>query len=102
MKDYEVMFILRPAEDEVINPNIEKYEELITKNGGNIQKTDKWGEKRLAYTIEDLDSGYYVLITFSASKYCVMELDRVMKISDEVLRHMIISKDQKEVMHYEA
>ena len=93
MKDYEVMFILRPALDEVINPNIEKYEELITKNGGNIQKTDKWGEKRLAYTIENLDSGYYVLITFSASKYCVLELDRVMKISDEVLRHMIISKD---------
>ena len=97
MKDYEVMFILRPALDEVINPNIEKYEELITKNGGNIQRTDKQGEKRLAYTIDDLDSGYYVLITFSASKYCVMELDRVMKISDEVLRHMIISKDQKEV-----
>lgn len=93
MKDYEVMFILRPALDEVINPNIEKYEELITKNGGNIQRTDKWGEKRLAYTIDDLDSGYYVLITFSASKYCVMELDRVIKISDEVLRHMIISKD---------
>ena len=93
MKDYEVMFILRPAEDEVINPNIEKYEELITKNGGIVQKTDKWGVKRLAYTIENLDSGYYVLMTFSASKYCVMELDRVMKISDEVLRHMIISKD---------
>lgn len=93
MKDYEVMFILRPALDEVINPNIEKYEELIIKNGGNIQRTDKWGVKRLAYTIENLDSGYYVLITFSASKYCVMELDRVMKISDEVLRHMIIGKD---------
>ena len=93
MKDYEVMFILRPALDEVIKSNIEKYEELITKNGGNVQKTDKWGVKRLAYTIENLDSGYYVLMTFSASKYCVMELDRVMKISDEVLRHMIISKD---------
>ena len=93
MKDYEVMFILRPAEDKVINPNIATYAALITKNGGNIQRTDKWGEKRLAYTIENLDSGYYVLITFSASKYCVMELDRVMKISDEVLRHMIISKD---------
>ena len=93
MKDYEVMFILRPALDEVINPNIEKYEELITKNGGNIQRTDKWGEKRLAYTSEKLGGGYYVLITFSASKCCVMELDRVMKISDEVLRHMIISKD---------
>ena len=92
MRDFEVMFILRPEEDEVINPIIEKYEDLITKNGGNVQHTDKWGKKRLAYTIEDLDTGYYVLITFSASNPCVKELDRIMKISDDVLRHMIISK----------
>ena len=93
MRDFEVMFILRPEEDEVINPIIEKYEALITKNGGNVQHTDKWGKKRLAYTIDDFDTGYYVLITFSASNPCVRELDRIMKISDDVLRHMIISKE---------
>ena len=63
MRDFEVMFILRPEEDEMVNPIIEKYEELITKNGGNVQNTDKWGKKRLAYTIDDFDTGYYVLIT---------------------------------------
>lgn len=93
MRDFEVMFILRPEEDEVINPIIEKYEDLITKNGGNVQHTDKWGKKRLAYTIDDFDTGYYVLITFSASNPCVREVDRIMKISDDVLRHMIISKE---------
>ena len=93
MRDFEVMFILRPEEDEVINPIIEKDEDLITKNGGNVQHTDKWGKKRLAYTIDDFDTGYYVLITFSASNPCVKELDRIMKISDDVLRHMIISKE---------
>lgn len=93
MRDFEVMFILRPEEDEVVNPIIEKYEELITKNGGNIQNIDKWGKKRLAYTIDDFDTGYYVLITFSASNPCVREVDRIMKISDDVLRHMIISKE---------
>lgn len=93
MRDFEVMFILRPEEDEVINPIIEKYEALITKNGGNVQHTDKWGKKRLAYTIDDFDTGYYVLITFSASNPCVREVDRIMKISDDVLRHMIISKE---------
>lgn len=93
MRDFEVMFILRPEEDEVINPIIEKYEELITKNGGNVQSIDKWGKKRLAYTIDDFDTGYYVLITFSASNPCVREVDRIMKISDDVLRHMIISKE---------
>ena len=93
MRDFEVMFILRTEEDEVINPIIEKYEDLITKNGGNVQHTDKWGRKRLAYTIDDFDTGYYVLITFSASNPCVREVDRIMKISDDVLRHMIISKE---------
>ena len=93
MRDFEVMFILRPEEDEVINPIIEKYEGLITKNGGRVEETDKWGKKRLAYTMEDLDTGYYVLITFSASNPCVKELDRIMKISDDVVRHMIISKE---------
>ena len=93
MRDFEVMFILRPEEDEMVNPIIEKYEELITKNGGNVQNTDKWGKKRLAYTIDDFDTGYYVLITFSASNPCVREVDRIMKISDDVLRHMIISKE---------
>ena len=93
MRDFEVMFILKPEEDEVVNPIIEKYEELITKNGGNVQSIDKWGKKRLAYTIDDFDTGYYVLITFSASNPCVREVDRIMKISDDVLRHMIISKE---------
>lgn len=93
MRDFEVMFILRPEEDEVINPIIDKFEELITKNGGNVQSIDKWGKKRLAYTIDDFDTGYYVLITFSASNPCVREVDRIMKISDDVLRHMIISKE---------
>ena len=93
MRDFEVMFILRPEEDEVVNPIIEKFEDLITKNGGNVQSIDKWGKKRLAYTIDDFDTGYYVLITFSASNPCVREVDRIMKISDDVLRHMIISKE---------
>lgn len=93
MRDFEVMFILRPEEDEVVNPIIDKFEDLITKNGGNVQHTDKWGKKRLAYTIDDFDTGYYVLITFSASNPCVREVDRIMKISDDVLRHMIISKE---------
>ena len=93
MRDFEVMFILKPEDDEVINPIVDKYEELITKNGGKVEHTDKWGKKRLAYTIDVFDTGYYVLITFSASNPCVREVDRIMKISDDVLRHMIISKE---------
>ena len=94
MREFEVMFILEPNEKEVIDKNVKEVEEVIKKNGGKIESIDQWGKKRLAYEIRDLEEGYYVLITFSAAASCVKELDRVMKIKEEVLRHMIISKGE--------
>ena len=94
MKEFEVMFILEPNEKEVIDKNVKEVEEVIKKNGGKIESIDQWGKKRLAYEIRDLEEGYYVLITFSAAAPCVKELDRVMKIKEEVLRHMIIYKGE--------
>lgn len=94
MREFEVMFILVPDEKEVLEKEVDSIEELIEKNGGKIEKTDQWGKKRLAYDIRDLEEGYYVLITFSANSPCVKELDRVMRIKESVLRHMIISKGE--------
>lgn len=94
MREFEVMFILEPNEKEVIDKNVKEVEEVIKKNGGKIESIDQWGKKRLAYEIRDLEEGYYVLITFSAAASCVKELDRVMKIKEEVLRHMIIYKGE--------
>ena len=59
-----------------------------------VEKTDRWGKKRLAYEIDDIAEGLYVLVTFSAEPKTVKELDRVMKITDEILRHMIIRKGE--------
>lgn len=88
---YEVMFIIKPLEDDdKISATIDKFEKLITDNNGNIDKTDRWGKKHLAYQIDDFDDGIYVLITFTATPKAVKELDRVMKIDDNILRHMII------------
>lgn len=94
MKPYEIMFILVPNEKEVLDKEIRSVEELIEKNGGKVEKTEQWGKKRLAYDIRDLEEGYYVLITFSAERTCVRELDRVMRIREAVLRHMIIIKGE--------
>lgn len=94
MKPYEIMFILVPDEKEVLDKEIRSVEELIEKNGGKVEKTEQWGKKRLAYDIRDLEEGYYVLITFSAERTCVRELDRVMRIREAVLRHMIIIKGE--------
>ena len=89
MKAYEVMYIVKPVEEEAFEAVVAKFENLINNNGGNVEKTDRWGKKRL-----DLYEGLYVLVTFKAEPACIKELDRVMRITDEVLRHMIISKGE--------
>lgn len=93
MNQYEIMYILKPPDsDEVAHASAARYNSLITDNGGNVEKTDYWGKKRLAYEMKDLNEGYYVLITFSGNAKCVNELDRVLRIDENVLRHLIIRK----------
>ncbi len=93
MREYEVMFIVKPMEEEATEAVISKFENLIAANGGTINKLDRWGKRRLAYEIQDIADGYYCLVLFSAEPKVVAELDRVLKITDEILRHMIIKKD---------
>lgn len=92
MKNYEIMYICKTAYEEVIQSVTEKFNSIINKNGGSVEKTDVWGKKRLAYEIQDLAEGIYILVSFQGSPACIKELDRVMRIDDAILRHMIISK----------
>ena len=91
-KQYEIMYIVKPTDDEDVQNITAKFNAVINNNGGNVEKTDIWGKKRLAYELQDLTEGIYVLVTFEAAPACVKELDRVMRITDDVIRHMIISK----------
>ena len=90
MRKYEVLFIMKPAEEEAINVVITKFENLIKNTGGEIEKIDRWGKRRLAYEVKDFAEGFYCLINFTAEPKTVFELDRVMKITDEILKHMIV------------
>lgn len=93
MREYEVVFIVRPLEEEETEAVIAKFQNLITANGGAINKVDRWGKRRLAYEIDDLAEGFYCLVLFSGEAAAVAELDRVLKITDEILRHMIVRTD---------
>lgn len=96
MRNYELMFILKPdMEEEAIQQAIDKYTGIVTQGQGEVVSVDKWGKRRLAYEIKDLHEGYYVLVEFKSEPAVVVELDRVMKISDDMLRFMIINKDEK-------
>ena len=96
MRKYEVIFIIRSMEEEATNAVIEKFSNLIAANGGKITKEDRWGKRRLAYEIKKEAEGYYVLFYVTCDPKCVAECDRVMKITDEVLKHMIVRSDEKE------
>lgn len=95
MRQYEVIFIVKAVEEEAINAVVTKFENLITNNGGNVEKIDRWGKKRLAYEVKDHAEGFYFLVHMSGEPATIAELDRVMKITDEILKHMIIKKDEK-------
>ena len=95
MINYEVMFIIDPTlEEEKKNQVVEKVQAVIAEDG-EVVKTDVWGMKKLAYPIEKKNEGFYVVIEFKASPELPKELDRRLRISDDVMRHMIINKDAR-------
>jgi small subunit ribosomal protein S6 len=90
MRKYEVMYIIRTdIEQEQVQSTVEKFQGIIS-NGGEISKHDLMGKRRLAYEIEKFRDGHYVLVQFNATPEVVAELDRVMKISDEIIRFLIV------------
>ena len=95
MTNYEVMFIIDPAlEDEKKEATIEAIKEIIASEG-EVGNVDVWGIRKLAYPIQKKTEGYYVVIEFKAQPTLPKELDRRLKISDNVMRHLIDNRDQK-------
>jgi len=92
ISDYETVFILNPnIGDEAIKANVEKFTDLIAANGTVVEKNE-WGMKKLAYPIQFLDEGYYVLVNFNSAPEFIAELERIFNITDTVLRSIVIKK----------
>ncbi|UJF33330.1 30S ribosomal protein S6 [Paenibacillus hexagrammi] len=92
MRKYEVMYIVRTdVEQEQLQATVEKFQGIITNGGGEVTKHDMMGKRRLAYEINKFRDGHYVLVHFNAEPAVVAELDRVFKITDEVIRHLIVN-----------
>lgn len=94
MNKYEVMFIAKPLEDAEVDPIAEFVSNLIKKNGGNVEKVDRWGKRHLAYPVKKQADGNYVLINFEVDPAVIKEIDRVMKIQDDILKHLIVKIDE--------
>ena len=93
MNKYEILYILKANLDESVKEaQVEKYSNLVTANGGEVENVNKWGNKRFAYEMDGMTEGYYVLMNFTAKPDLPQEIERQMKISDEVVRCMIVRK----------
>src|SRR5260370_36617284 len=92
MRIYEELFIIRPdAPEEQIDQLIEQLTTYIANQGGNVDKVDKWGVRKLAYRVQKRTEGFYVLLQFVAKPETVKELERRLRVSDDVLKFLSVS-----------
>jgi small subunit ribosomal protein S6 len=95
VNSYEVLFVVANAlDDEKKEATVETVKGII-EDGGEVTRVDVIGTRRLAYPIEKKTEGFYVLVEFNAPAELPKELDRRLRISDDVIRHIIINKDEK-------
>ena len=94
MRDYEIMTIHRPelAEDD-IDTKVTELESYLAENGASVTKRDLWGKRRFAYEIDHLSEGYYSVLAFQSETEAIDSLDRMLLLSDEVIRHKIVRID---------
>ena len=97
MKAYELLYIVDPAANDEVRAGVSaRIDVAITSDGGQVDSVDNWGKRKLAYEIDGLEEGDYILINFHADPTQIAELDRVLRINDAVKRHMITRRQEQE------
>ena len=96
MRIYEELFIVRPdLPEEETDQLIERLTTLIAGQGGNVDKVDKWGVRKLAYRVQKRTEGFYVLLQFTAKPETVKELERQLRVQDQVMKFITVRIDEK-------
>ena len=95
MRSYETLYILDAGlEADAIKEHIERFKGIIEGQEGQVESIDEWGKRRMAYTIRERREGHYVLMNFKAAPDTVEDLERIFKITDGLVRYLIINKDK--------
>jgi small subunit ribosomal protein S6 len=96
LRDYEVLYIVRPdLEEDKVQDIVKRVNSLISRSGGSTEQTSLWGKRKLAYEVKHQKEGSYVLQDFTIDPGRVPELEAALKITEEVLRHLIVRKAEK-------
>jgi small subunit ribosomal protein S6 len=97
MKAYELLFFVAPTLEEDARANVMgRIEKVIAEGEGTVDKAEDWGKRKLAYEINNLTEGDYILIDFHADPDHIAELDRILRINDNVERHMIVRRADRD------
>jgi len=95
LRAYEVMVILDPSlEERTVGPSLDKYLNVIRKDGGTVESVDIWGRRRMAYEIKKNQEGIYAVVTLNAEPDSVKELDRQLTLNESILRTKVMRPDQ--------
>jgi small subunit ribosomal protein S6 len=96
LRDYEVLYIVRAdLEDDKVQDIVKRVNTLIEKAGGSLERTNVWGKRKLAYEVKHQKEGSYVLQDFQIGPDHIPELEAALKITEDVLRHLIVRKPEK-------
>ncbi|MCU6481099.1 small subunit ribosomal protein S6 [Arthrobacter silviterrae] len=99
MRPYELMVIIDPDVDErTVEPSLQKFLNVITTDGGTIEKVDIWGRRRLAYDIQKKSEGIYAVVNFTAAPHTAQELDRVLGLNETILRTKITRPEEQKIV----
>jgi len=94
VNSYETIFIINPSlDEEATKAVVEKFKGLI-ESTGKIDSIEEWGRRKLAYPINKINEGYYVLINYNADSSFAHELERIYKITDDVIKYIVLKKDE--------
>lgn len=91
MRQYEVMLILPAEADEsAVAAAVDRIAKVVSGSEGEVTKVDRWGRKRLAHEIAHQSEGYFVVVQFTSDPPAIVELERTLKLADDVLRHKVV------------
>lgn len=94
MREYELMYIVRPnIEEDAKKALVERFSEILTSNGAEIIESKEWGKRRLAYEINDFKEGFYQIVKANAGTEAINEFTRLANINEDIIRHIAVRQD---------
>ena len=97
MRSYEILYVIRPdIEEEAKATLVKRFDEVLTSNGAEIVESKEWGKRRLSYEIQDFKDGYYQIIKYNGDSAAADEFDRLAKINNDIIRHIVVRDEQAE------